>query len=506
MNPLAERFAKLFAGLPRAHGIYRLQGKASKGEKFLGKAETVREEVTLEKWSKHLDGKIGIGVVPIRDDATVRFGALDVDTYKDLDLSAIYAKIEEAELPLVVCRSKSGGAHIYLFCKEDVSAELVRDKLMEWSVELGHSGIEVFPKQTRLAGLSDIGNWINMPYFNASKTERYAVLGAKSLPAAGFLDLAERLAVTEEQLRELKPKHLVETSRFADGPPCLVTLEKRGGIGKGQRNNGLFNIGVYLRKRHGDQWEEHLDDYNQALISPPLGHREVSDMVRSVNRKAYEYKCKDEPICGVCNKQLCLKQTFGVGAGDGDPGVVFGKLIKLDTDPVSWIWDINGARIELTTIELKDQSRFHTRVMEVLARWPQPIKPAEWAKLVRSHLDNCETLEVPEEARPAGLVWTFLEQYCNTSRARSREELLMKKPWVDNGRTYFHAPHFQQFLSKQGVRVSGKHLWMWLKERGADTEFMNIKGRGLNVWSVPSFPEQNEDFSVPTIEEEASEL
>jgi hypothetical protein len=507
MNDLAERFAERFAGLTRAHGIYRLKGKATKGEKFLGEAQTVREEPTVEKWSLHLSGKQGLGIVPIRDDSTVRFGALDIDVYDDIDHFALYAKVEALELPLAVCRSKSGGAHIYLFCREDVPAELVRDKLMEWSVELGHSGTEVFPKQTRLAGLSDIGNWINMPYFYAEKTERYCVLGKQQLSAKAFLEYADQIAVTAAQLETTQVVHHEQVSLFFNGPPCLKTLERRGGIPKGQRNNGLFNIGVYLRKRYKDDWEDHLDEYNQSMVQPPLGHKEVADIARSVNRKAYEFKCNDQPICDHCNKQVCLKQEFGVSGGDNDPGVVFGSLIKLNTDPVTWIWDVNGARIELTTVELKDQARFHTRAIEELNKWPQPIKPAEWAKLVRDKLEGCETIDVPEDARPSGQVWTFLEQYCmSQSRARSREELLMRKPYVENGRTYFHAPHFQQFLAKQGLRVAPRMLWLWLKARGAETEFMNIKGRGINVWSIPSFAEQDEDFSVPTIEEEAREV
>ena len=45
-----------------------------------------------------------------------------------------------------------------------------------------------------------------------------------------------------------------ETKLIADGPPCLQILcaEK---ISEGGRNNGLFNIGVYLRKAFPDSWE-----------------------------------------------------------------------------------------------------------------------------------------------------------------------------------------------------------------------------------------------------------
>ena len=35
-----------------------------------------------------------------------------------------------------MCRSKSGGAHIFLFAKEPTQAKLIRDKLIEWAGEL----------------------------------------------------------------------------------------------------------------------------------------------------------------------------------------------------------------------------------------------------------------------------------------------------------------------------------------------------------------------------------
>jgi hypothetical protein len=50
---------------------------------------------------------------PINQDNLCKFGALDIDTY-DLDHKALGAKIRKLKLPLLHCRSKSGGAHLVL--------------------------------------------------------------------------------------------------------------------------------------------------------------------------------------------------------------------------------------------------------------------------------------------------------------------------------------------------------------------------------------------------------
>jgi len=73
-----------------------------------------------------------------------------------------------------VCRSKSGGAHVFLFSDQPVAAERMRDKLTEIKTLLGYGGSEVFPKQIQLKSADDTGNFLNLPYFNGDDTTRYA--------------------------------------------------------------------------------------------------------------------------------------------------------------------------------------------------------------------------------------------------------------------------------------------------------------------------------------------
>lgn len=502
---IAEEFFELFSGLPRAHGHYALAPTPPKGAKIKreGAAKTVHEPPTVALWARHLKGEYGIGIVPIRDDGTVRFGAIDIDDY-ELDWTQLLKDIESLQLPLIPTRTKSGGAHCYLFCREDVSAELVRRKLMEWAVLLGHSGVEVFPKQTRLASENDFGNWINMPYFG---DQRWAVVDVKKdlLPPRKFLVHARLLSVTAESLHAhaIPDTALPELERFADGPPCLQTLIKREGFPEGSRNNALFNVGVYLKKRYGDDWEQHLDDYNQALMSPPLGHREVGQVAAHLKKKAYEYRCQEPPINACCNRQICLTRKYGIGTGGTDePGVVFGQLVKLDVEPPIWIWDVDGARIELMTAEIKDQQRFHIRCIETLNKWPNVIRPKTWAELVRKRLETVTVIPAPPDAKPKGHILSLLEQYCvGRSPGRAKEELLLGKPWTDPEakRTYFRSTDFLKYLQQQRVYLKPSELYGLLRSGGAQHHFLNLKGKGANYWSVPAFASQEEPFEVPDL-------
>ena len=501
---LAERFSARFQSLSRAHGRAYIGTKISEKGKVEARGQTVFEPLTVSLWEQHLAGEYSIGAVPITDDNTCVWGAIDVDDYT-IDLYKVAEDIQQAGLPLVACRTKSGGAHLYCFTTEPVPAEVLRGKLMEWAILLGHSGVEVFPKQSKLAGQNDYGSWINLPYFEYEHTLRYAVVNGQHLSAEKFLDLADMIAMTPEALVNFQPEAVTEFQEWLEqGPPCLQSLAKTG-FGEGMRNNGLFNIGVYLRKRYGDSnWEEKVDQYNQKFLHPPLGHKEVAHIVRSLSRKAYEYKCHDQPIVSVCNRQICFTRKYGVGQGEGDPGVVFGPLVKIKTEPPIWIWDVDGARVELTTQELKDQGRFHSRAIEAINKWPLPIKPKQWADLIRKALEQVEVQDVPPDATQEGQMWAHLDAYCTgRGMGRSKDDLLLHKAWTDpkTMRTYFSATHFKQYLEQQRMRVDEKTLWKWLRARGAEHKFLNIKGKGINTWHVPAFTLQSEDFDVPRLEE-----
>jgi hypothetical protein len=90
-----------------------------------------------------------LGIIPIRDDSTCSWGCIDVDTYP-LEHNKIVEKIRRLELPLIVCRSKSGGAHLFLFTEEPVTAEDLRNKLTQLAAVLGYGIVKYFLNKLKL--------------------------------------------------------------------------------------------------------------------------------------------------------------------------------------------------------------------------------------------------------------------------------------------------------------------------------------------------------------------
>lgn len=223
-----ERFARRFAGYTKAYGTYEIKDDGSTPGKKNGKARTVAEEVTLELFEAHLRGEgKGIGILPLDDDELVRWGCIDVDDYTgdgNGEKAHEFAKlVARKNLPLVVCRSKSGGAHCFLFLREPSDPKAVRDFLKRCTHTLGlPPDTEIFPKQV-MREEGQIGNWLNLPYFYTERTSRYAIDGnGAEMLLEEFLDAADAAATSIDELGGTRP---AATSVVATSEPSLPSTQ-----------------------------------------------------------------------------------------------------------------------------------------------------------------------------------------------------------------------------------------------------------------------------------------
>ena len=484
---------KLFEGLPRAHGTYEIKGERADGKKQ-GKATTVREDVTLEKWQAHLDGKTGIGIIPINDDSSCKFGAIDVDQYDGLDIKVINDKIKQYKLPLFPCMSKSGGVHLYIFTSEWVPADVMQNKLRDIAAALGFGGSEIFPKQAYiLADRGDVGQWINMPYFGNERI-------CNGLSAKKFTEAALSNRLSLEDFNKLKipqPK-----SDFEDGPPCLQHLSAQG-FPQGTRNNGLFNVAVYCRKRDPDNWQRDMESFNAKLMDPPLSSSEVQGTIKSASRKDYRYTCSKAPIAPYCNAAVCKLRKYGIDGSNDLPAIH--SLTKFNSTPPIWFLDIDGGgRLELETDDLQNQRRFQRKCMEKLNTMPNKMSDQAWTKLINHLLENLTVVEAPVDASPIGQLFEHLERFVSGRvQAKNRDELLLGKPWSDEERSYFRVGDFMAYLDRMHFRDYRVHqVTAILKQNKAEHHFFNCKGKGVNCWSVPLFSKAQGEFDTPDVGED----
>jgi hypothetical protein len=503
----ASRFMSLFAGLDRAYGTYRVN--ATKGDKQIGEAFTKHEPVTTELWRQHLEGVQGVGIVPIRDDASCVFGAIDVDSYRDFDPAKLADRVEFFRLPLVVCRSKSGGAHVYCFAAAPVEARQMRERLQEIAAILGHGDCEIFPKQAKLHDRGDTGSWINMPYFGGLRGMRYAVK-----PNGDAYELEEFLAFAES--RKSGAKFFAEavtrgqgSDWIVDGPPCLEQLVSIK-LSEGHRNEGMYNIAVYLKKAFGDAWEKKFWEYNAMFCDPPLETEELKGLVKSMGKKDWRYTCSKKPISLYCNSAVCRNRRYGVGGGAGG-FVKLGQLRKLLTTPPTWFWDVSRdgsepATLELTTEQLHSPRLFQIACMNALNHMPVQASGTVWQQLVDAALANVVSMEVPSDsASSEGLFWDLLEKFCTgRAQAQAKDEILLEKPWTDDGYTWFKISALLSFLNRSNFKEYKApdiaKIFKVANEREPDSVRSTrvvLKGKKTNVWGVREFTRPDSEFEVP---------
>lgn len=486
MEVLSERFFNRFTGLLRAYGTYSISGKVSGKGKITGPAKTFAGDVIPALWKMHLMGEQGLGLVPINDKAECRFGAIDIDVYEGLDLKKLEKQIALLNLPLIVCRTKSGGAHLYLFTSEPTPAKLLRGKLIEWAVSLGYPKVEIFPKQVQLANDEDFGSWINMPYFDGANTLRYAIKNGKPLTPVEFLDLADSTAITIKQLEEVK---VLVDDLLTEAPPCLQSLSISG-FQEATRNNSLFSLAVYAKKRFGDTWVSQVELMNRRFMQPPLESKEVTTIIKSIKKKNYFYKCNDQPICSVCNKQICMTRKFGIRGESNDPGVIFTSLTKIDINPPSWILGVNDVRIQVkNTEDLMNQSRLATYIFNQVHTHMHTIKKYAWEELMQGLLEKLEVISAPEDAGAEGQFLFLVEQFCSErAAARIRDEIILGKPWIENGRVYFRSVDLLKYLDQNRFREvsTSREAWAIIRQHGAGNHQFNVKGKCVKVWFLPT--------------------
>lgn len=503
---MLARFQRLFRGRENSFGQWD-------GDNTF----TASRPVEDKHWLTHLAGKGPIlGSVPIRQDNNAYFGVIDVDD-DTINHAAVAGMVEAAKLPLVVCRSKSGGAHLYLFLADPAPAKLVKDKLTRWAAAMKLKNppykngsphpVEIFPKQAKMMPEDNQrGNWINLPYYGGDESTRVAVMAdGSTLTLEPFLEHAEMAAISSMTLEATEADI---DGRFKQGPPCLKSLDLAG-FPEGGRNQGLFNAGIYFKLANEDTWKDDLKEYNQSgKVTPPLKDIEIRAIVRSLEAREYQYKCDDNPIAAFCEKGPCKKEKFGISGfrarklETSMPEML--NLRKVTTDPPRWILAVQSHDIELTTEDLMLMPRFRRAVMEKCSLVFPLMKQVEWDDQLTKLLVDHVVIEAPSDAGKNGVFVYMLHEFLQRRRnARNREDILSGLPLEEGGKVFFRSNDLAAFLDRKRFKdYDMPQIFTSLRTLGAGHTRLNIKGASTQVWFIePPKDEQQEEFTPLTNED-----
>lgn len=494
---LVERFANLFVGGQLGYGLWDRQ----KG------ARTVHEPPSISNYEAHLNGEIGLGLVPVQENGTCRFAAIDIDV-DTIDHAQLFESVSKRHLPLAVCRSKSGGAHLYAFMDQGFPAPVVRDVLRKWATLLGHPRAEIFPKQD-LIGRDNVGSWINLPYFAGNGGTRYAVGPNGSLSLEEFLDVVPGF----------DPNVKVEAgpiNGFAvleQMPPCLRKLTE-GGVGEGHRNMTLTNVAIFYKKINPDTVQEAVAKYNQEHVDPPLANPEVRSAYDSIIRHNYaSYMCNQEPLFSHCDKDACGKLTFGYkhrpwDTPDSSSNFTITELCKINTDDPYYKMKVNSRALTLGGDDFLTYPKFKTVLSKKLDIIPPMKKQAQWDHELRVLFRDMVIEEAPAEATPEGQLLHYLHEFLDRRQlATNREDILRGNPITEGQWILFQMEHFVNHLKNHRINKTGDAIWVILHKHGAFSKKISVNNKKINVCHFPlSGANDQLEYTAANFEKDREEM
>ena len=489
MDDNTKKFIQIFSGLDRAYGQTQSRSKNDSG-KLEAKSWIVKEPLTEQKWLDHLDGKEpSLGIIPIKDDNTCTWGAIDIDTYDGFDHVKLIKTILEKKLPMVVCKSKSGGAHVFLFVKESCTARDMQIKLTEIAAWIGYGESEIFPKQIELNS-KGTGNFLNLPYNHPEYPTRYALddEGNALDNLDMFIKHYEKKVVSNLSMVVIE-KPVMEKSNddFKNAPPCLITLASQG-FAEGSRNQCMFQLGVYLRQRFPDQLESKLDYYNSKYFSPPLPSREVLTILKQVEDKKYFYRCEDPTFKSVCEKIKCQTMKFGIGNSASND---ITSLKKWVSDNPMYELTHNGKVIILSLDQLANHGEYRKACIAQANESPRPIAPAIWSDIVDGLLKNMgegDYIMMPGEVTAKGQFLDQLKIFLeNNGGAKDRQDVLQGMVYEHEGFLFFKPQSFRDFLKmKRFTKMSDSHQYKIFSEFNGNTAKLRVGTKSEHVWKIPA--------------------
>jgi hypothetical protein len=331
-----------------------------------------------------------------------------------------------------------------------------------------------------------------MPYFGGDLTVRcgFDATGRK-LNLREFVDYAESKQIDEKYLREriFTPSEESDNPLLEGAPPCVCMAANQGGFPEGTRNDSMFNVAIFCRKKwsDGEEWQAQLRDLNKLLCDPPLSDYEVAQLIKSVKkRETYEMRCNGP----YCNKKKCREALFGRGPQYTDVGIDIDAVTKVEGDEAAWYLEINGKRVKMLTKHLMNQAQFNLRTVETINIITLPLPYPRWLQFIQEAiLARADIVQLPREATWEGQFWHRFQQFVHAQglRARTVEEIILDKVFTEaqTDDALFRPVALFEFLAEVRFKYdSPEQVWAALLNREVKRDKVKISGQEVEVWRI----------------------
>jgi hypothetical protein len=499
---LVKRFMQLFRGRTDWYGHRDLvtgntwsEGARDASGQLIKENGRITKPPILDRhhYEEHLNGNKGLRIIPITPDGNVWMACIDIDK-DDIDHVELARRIESFGFPMYVFVSKSHAAHVYIFFDgQGKPADGVIKKLQDYALALGcerdYPKAEIFPVQDHVDGDSQ-GNAINLPLYESDDP----IVGKMVDAQGNYYGLADALDRIEVWSSKRKLPLPLRTIGFDQGPPCLETLHDKGGFPAGQRNKGMFNVGVFMRKAFPEDWEERLEAYNNKFLPEPLGEKEMHDLIRSLKKKDYQYKCSDDPIASVCERSVCKTKLYGIKtleeriAAEAEKiPLPLTELRKYNTDPAEYALKVNDIWVRLVGKELMNYNNLRVFLMGAMNVVPPNMTQKHWEAKLNVLMKNMEFIDVSEDCGNYKLALDMIDNLVQNGRYRP-SALIGGDCWLDwqedkmGSFAYVTMPGLNLHLINLRNPIPVPQLAVLLHQSEWEAVHVRVKNKSTRAW------------------------
>jgi hypothetical protein len=461
-------FRSAFRGLSSSFTENHLENLASIIPDAKGKKKTKvfvqTRPVTEADIGRHLSGVCGIGICPINGKNKCFYSVVDIDVYETLDVEYILSIIHDYDLPFEAFRSKSGGLHLYTFYSKEESAKDVREVLsrfvscfaldVKFQTLEGVSKVEIFPKQNILPK-DGRGSYVTLPYFNYKHSSMCMLApDGKDVP---FVKAMNIITGSFTSVKDFN--NVLDELPYNDAPVCI----QRGLLSKvlsedSGRNDFLYTVGVYLKKKHGEDISDRLKSIN-ALLPASLEDSEVQGIAASIMKNNGKFKCHGSVCRRFCDAKGCAKREYGVGKNKGHfTGIDFGPLVRMDARDPYYVWNLRlNDEDPYTSVifknedELNNQNIFTRYCMRYLRKAPYMVQYNDWIDILNTAMDSMTVQKVSEAGDNTTLarVHRAFVRYLIAKKSPDNKpyQLRIGSVYTDETGNYcFTAEHFLEYI------------------------------------------------------------
>ena len=477
---MIDEFIKLFSGLKENFGQIKLQAKVEfDKERNKIKPEYIwsKQAVLPQHYQQHIDGKISIGIQPCTKDGKAFFGCIDIDpkNYKEFNIPILLSYLEKYKLPLVPCRSKSGGLHIYLFMTEAISAQTMRDALASilLPLELKRT-TEIYPKQVELEPVK---------------------IAISSRVSPDELDQLI-IRVDTEILMGGDPE-------FEDGPCCLQRLSKTK-LGDG-RDRFMYNYMVFAKKKYGKElWKDKVNEANKYFTKPwPL--KKILEKTNSWDKDTAGHTCNDEILEPVCMKHVCVKRAFGIKSDTTSTFPLFSGLQVIMSTTPKLRFTVEKPDGKPCECEAANSDIFTTQKKLLDLVWlqagfyPDPLSPKQYRAFLNLVMKTVTRVYPAAGTDIKDQLYQHLYEYCvNSAQAKKRRDIRGGLCWTEEGFHHFLFSSFFETLPLKWKLDSRDTGIIMKQELGAEDDVSyNIDDKTQKVWRLKQMKVDQIEFKKP---------